>query len=511
MFLANEVLGYHFQPNVHTELFSNYLTIKFNDKGEPEPLLFQSEFKDRMVLWSRGHFKTTSIVVEAIQLILNFPDIRIVLMRSTLESTQEWLGEILAHFTGEAQNSRLHDLFPEFCGTRKELKASGLKFTTTARTRKQLREATVTVASATSNTTGKHWEVGMFDDLITPQNCTNKKMVEKVAKAFYQYVPLIEPGGYKYVTGTRYTFGDLYEKIIMKNVNKNWIVSIKDCWTDDKKGVRFPQVMVPGKSEPIGFTRELLQQIMLDDPQMFSCQYLNHPTRGSTELFTEQMLVESLVDRTSPTFPQLYQATFFIDTAASKKTGRDHTVIICGQRDDFQNTYVTDVRGDNWSPDETALNVIHMALIHRPSRILIEGTAAGKWAVEYIRMMGRNQNPPVNLPLETITPSNQSEAKELRIRALKGEIVSKRLRFCFGLPRWDLIKKEFVEFPESQHDDYPDTIALMVQHFQKTSPPPPRPFRHPMFNMNDRTNDITRTIFEAPNLEESTCGDDFAS
>ena len=69
LFLATEVLGYDFQEDVHQELFDQF--IQYDDKL---PWAQQSHIAKRMILWPRGHFKSTAVVVEIIQIILNFPD-----------------------------------------------------------------------------------------------------------------------------------------------------------------------------------------------------------------------------------------------------------------------------------------------------------------------------------------------------------------------------------------------------------------------------------------------------
>src|SRR5437870_3617043 len=85
LFLSH-MLGYDFQEDVHSDLFANYLQI-----DQTKNLYDQDEIKSRLVLWPRGHYKTSSAVVEMVQLILNFPDIRILLMSGTLKNTKNLL------------------------------------------------------------------------------------------------------------------------------------------------------------------------------------------------------------------------------------------------------------------------------------------------------------------------------------------------------------------------------------------------------------------------------------
>lgn len=529
LYLATEVLGYDFQPDVHEELFAQYVQFKPNTT-----YLLQCEQKDRLILWPRGHFKTTSVTVEIIQTILNNPDVRILIMQGTTKNTKEWLAEIKSHFMGEAPRSRLMQLFPEFCTGAKGAVARGNaeSWTTPARVRKELRQATITVASPKSTKAGQHFDVGFFDDLVNDQNYLSPDVMDKVIKQFQLCIPLIEPGGYRYVTGTRYTFGDLYEKIIRQNADKpegqKWVVSVKNCFTDDGKEVRFKQRTLKD-GRVIGFTMQMLLEIQKDDPVMFACQYMNKPIHGATQLFSEELVLSTLLVNQDPkilgfhkalgipeTYPlpqdQVYQflgpSIFIIDLASSKSAGRDHSVVICGKADNVGRAWVVDCRGDKWDPDQLAMNIIDMALRHRPTRILIEGTAAGKYAMWYIGMVARNKG--VNLPLDLIPVNNQPDAKNFRIGAIVSAMKKKQIVFFNGLNRWDVIFKQFTEFDprKDQHDDYPDTIGLLLQQFQQTNQPQQKP-RHHIFAAMMQAEAVTSTLTGQSLPEGESLGSDF--
>ena len=509
MFLANEVLGYTFQPDVHGELFANFIQIQPGIQ-----LFFQSDTKDRLVLWSRGHYKSTAATVEVIQLILNWPDVRVCIMRSTKEATEEWMNEILAHFTGEAEGSRLGELFPEFCGTKKALKATGSHFTVPARTRKQLREATVTVASATSNTTGKHFDVGMFDDLVTPQNCDNKKQLDKVTKGFYHYVPLIEPGGYKYVTGTRYAHGDLYEQIIHKNTNGNWVVSVKTCWSDDGQGVRFPQRVVKtntGVEKVIGFTRELLLQIRQDDPAMFASQYLNPPASTAKQVFSDERLLEATI--AAKDAPSLSQAMLFIDTASSIGEDCDDTVVIAAKQDVLGRVYIVDAVGGRWLPGQQCNQIIAMSQKYRPLRVMFEKTAGIDSLVALLNLICRDLD--VLLPIDYIKVDNQEGAKNTRVLSLDDHLRKKKLFFFAGLAGWDKIVSQLKKFPKGRggHDDWADCVALAVRYLTTNTPvtTPLSAERHPLLRMIEmHGRDVTDEVMHGVVPTLGNMGSDFA-
>jgi hypothetical protein len=288
MFLACEVLGYDFTPETHQELFDQYPPFK---EVDIQPWAEQFTNGDVLILWPRGHFKSTAVIVLVIQAILCNPDIRILLMQGTIKVTCGLLAEIRSHFDGSHSRSKLSELFPEFCGDKKVLKASVQKFTTPARVRKQLQQATVTVASPKSIKTGQHYDAGFFDDLVNDNNYRNPELLTKVEEDFGMARPLVDPGCPRFVSGTRYAFGDLYENIIRRNqqqrelTGKNeWTISVKTCWVDGKDRVpRFPQYKTKD-GRLVGLTREMLEQIERDTPGIFASQYLNYPIAATQQV-----------------------------------------------------------------------------------------------------------------------------------------------------------------------------------------------------------------------------------
>jgi hypothetical protein len=499
-FLANDVLGFDFQWETHAELFGCF--IKYNSN---KPWVEQDSIKDRMVLWSRGHFKTTAIVVEIIQAIINYPNIRILIMQGNVKVTQTLLKQIKAHFTGEASGSRFRELFSEFCGESKELGPSpSMQFTVPCRTQKQLAQATVTVASPRSVKTGQHYDMGFFDDLVNDQNFRSPKMLAKVTEDFTLAQPLIDPGGYRLVTGTRYAFGDLYETILRwQNQGNKWIVTVKDCWTDasaklpdNEKKPRFPRFR-KRNGELSGFTTDELLQMQSDDPANFACQYLNRPIHSSLQAFTEEMW--EAVKIPAHETPALGDAILMIDLASSEGAKADDSVIQVGRLDNMGVVYLCDQRGGQWQPIELALNIIDVALRHRPTKICLENTASCKYFVDFLRMVAQQRN--VYLPLELVRVDNQPEAKKVRIFALANMLKRQRFKVLAGLPKYDKLVEQACEYPRGKHfhDDYIDTASLLFRELTQDilNLPVRRPAKHPILALiADRENALVKTLTE---------------
>src|SRR6266704_1068039 len=198
-----------------------------------------------MTLWSRGHLKTSPLALYIVQLILPYPDIRILIMQSTALNARGLLAEIKSHFDGKNPRSGLAKDFSSYCKDTRLGDAT--KFTTPARTR-VVKEATVTVAGGRTSKAGQHYDFIFADDLVTEQNFRNQELQEKLIVDFNHYSSLLAgTSGYKTVTGTRYSFGDLYGHIIAKDAGREqneWAVSVKNCWKnqkDPREGPLFPQ------------------------------------------------------------------------------------------------------------------------------------------------------------------------------------------------------------------------------------------------------------------------------
>src|SRR6266478_3720412 len=446
MYLANEILGYDFRPETHQPLFDQYPPFI---KGQP----WQLAERDVLILWARGHFKTTAVmVVLVIQAIIVFPDITILIMQGNIKNTQERLKEIASHFLGDAQGSRFIEIFPEFChkqgktgrpsghSTKADLRLTRNSFVTPARQRLQIPQATVTVASPKTIKTGQHFKLGIFDDLVNDQNYRSRAMLKKVQDDFDMCFPLIDPGCPRFVSGTRYAFGDLYDVIVERTrrvsgpAHAKWTVSITTAWKDDNEpaGIpRFPQYIgKDGNSH--GFSPEILWQIKNDSPGVYASQYLNKPMLESQQIITEEDMGKATI--LPHQAPPLSASVLFMDLAAEGDFEPNDSVIIEGKTDAQGVIYAVGGVGDKWTIPQLGAMVIQYALKVRPTKILIEETASAKYFVEYLRMAVRDLG--LNLPLDYIKVDNRKGAKPTRVKTYAGHVKGGRLKFFVGLSYW---------------------------------------------------------------------------
>ncbi len=187
---------------------------------------------------------------QAIQWILNFPDIRILITTATGDLNIKIMTEIQGHFKF---NEVFRTVFPEFCPAPKKVDQFGNQesFTVPCRKNKAKREPTCSVSSVGKTIAGSHYEVLLCSDMVDKENVKTPGGIKDVIDHFKYMDPLLErhqvhegsdlPNhGWVCVEGTRYDFGDLYGSIIddqdsLDEDKRDWIVHVRDAEADPEK------------------------------------------------------------------------------------------------------------------------------------------------------------------------------------------------------------------------------------------------------------------------------------
>src|ERR1700676_1543806 len=211
------ILGMDFQHDPHTLLFKQFLQMR---PGEDFVLSdLDTVTKKRMILWPRGLFKTSSIIVEIVQTVLNYPNVRICFMTGGDQLAKRQLARVKRVF--EKPTQRFKTLFPEFCLRsirNKKIKdetdprawsdelckmGTAHEFTVPARTNETAAEPTFAISTAKSVKAGSHFDLIIIDDLVNDQNYRSVKALEKCFQDYLDICPLLDPSGFIVMTGTR--------------------------------------------------------------------------------------------------------------------------------------------------------------------------------------------------------------------------------------------------------------------------------------------------------------------
>jgi hypothetical protein len=501
LFFSTEVMGMDFQVNPHSLLFQKLI------KKKPGTPLYDLDLKKkkRMILWPRGLFKTSSIIVEICHLIVNYPNIRIAFLTGGDMLAKRQLARVKKVF--EQPTKMFEQLFPEFCGKKLgNMSSFSVPCQSASRT---YAEPTMAITTARSVKAGSHYDVIFVDDLVNETNYRSIKSLEKCMQDYRDICPLLAPDGFMYITGTRYSFGDTYEEIqeLAKKETEQlgsnpWIFSIKSCWTkicscghndafhdfdsdpdgpcgggildgtlcsckrfiDSKAtGLLFPKFRTKsGDSEGHSIEKLNSEKLQLG-AEFFSCQYENNPLAEGEQTFTEELIGKQTVWHQAQ-FPTALQAPcfFMCDLSYTGNDKRDVSVFYC-VRHWMGKLYVVDCHSGKWDAAAVVEEMYRFALKHRPVLIWVEQFNGWDAYNNLFITFARDKNI-TPLPIEWKKMSQGEGAKKVRIGAIKGVLAQGRLVLYGHMPDYEALCTQLKRWPKlGKHDDFADCLGLVCE------------------------------------------------
>jgi hypothetical protein len=519
------IMGMDFQRDPHEVLFSQFVQKK-PGSGKVFSDLDQLS-KKFMILWPRGLFKTSAIIVDIIQTILNYPNIRICFLTGGDVLAKRQLKRIKKFF--ESPSDRFKTLFPDFC-TKSVLdkKKNGQyvdvvcklgtahEFTVPCRTSEIFAEPTFAISTAKSVKAGSHFDIIYIDDLVNEQNYRSPKALEKCYQDYLDICPLLEPTGFMVVTGTRYSFGDTYERIQErareeeKKIGRTiWRFSIRNCWTigctcghadsfhdyrvnmseppclkagcsckgfstTGAKGVLFPITRtLDGRS--IGHTLEFLEgeKLRLGD-EFFANQYENQPIATGSQTFTEPLIDQQTLLHINQIPDYSASDTIVVgDLAYVGQEGRDYSVLYAARVHQGQ-LFAFDCDFGNWDSGAVAQHTVDFLFRHRPSMMFYE-KFLGHEAYNSVIAAHALTRGLEKVPLQWMQASNTTNAKLIRIGSIKGVLAQRRLWLFGGMRGYDILRNQLLKWPKlGRHDDFADCLGLLCNAptgYQTVLPP----------------------------------------
>jgi hypothetical protein len=519
LFLANELMGYDFQPNPHAALFAEFLQ---KDRSQQKALyLLDTKTKKRMVLWPRGLFKTSAVIVEIVQLILNYPNIRILFLSGSKKLAKAQLGRVKRVF--ENPSAKFRQLYPEFCAEPgKKLKnSSDDEFTVPCRTLAQFAEPTLCISSAKSVKAGSHFDVIFCDDLVNEQNYQSALKLERVWEDYCAIGPLLDPSGFLFVTGTRYAFGDTYERIIeaaelekKETGSTVWKISVKSCWIRICKTCRHPDVRhdsdlnysqppcrwvdketqqaceckcfvdsgekkvlfplaITNRGDQIGHTVEFLESERREKgAEYFANQYENSPISKEQQRYTPELLAKQTFYHLNAIPPEA--GTFMVgDLSYPGDDKRDLSVLLMVKLW-MGILWVYESMAGHWDSDQVATNVLGLIMQHRPQAVWLEGFL-GWEAYNNVLMAKAQQLGMQQLPVEWRKLDRRPAAKTLRTGTPLGGMKLGKLWLFAGMEHYNHLCAQLKKWPKiPTHDDFADCLghACEAPHGAAAVPPP---------------------------------------
>lgn len=439
---------------------------KFHTK--PLKLLESQRFLEshsvrRLWLWSRGFFKT-SLITEAhtLWLIMNNPDIRVLIVSFSLEVAKKPLAAIRNQFIF---NEDFRYFFREFCPLpNKEGKiefGTSEAFTIPNRT-KGLKEPTVMCAGVGTNITGLHFDWMKIDDLVNRESVSNETQIQ-ASKDYYSLLrPIFDNPTIprEDVIGTIYHFNDLHNTL--------------------RKNEEFQQSFIPVEENgnfifPERIPKDAFEQLCRDpsmNPHDVQSQYYLNPIDPSKRKFKDEWVL--YYDK----LPEGLTEYLLCDPASAVKKKNDFTVIERWGVDSEMNIYLIDgVRDKLLSNDRVDLYVATAKQCKRLKGAKYEVIGGRHGDLENIRIKFLQEKFPLE-PKETkATTSSKIDRIEQR---LTGQFHAGKIFLPRKLPKvyrfngrdYDFVEEyllEYRQFPFSEHDDILDCHSQLFdgEYIQK--------------------------------------------
>jgi predicted phage terminase large subunit-like protein len=387
-----------------------------------------------ILLAPRGHAKSTTGQEYLLWRIARNPNIRIIIISSTYE---------LAKGLAFSLKLELETKFPWLVKGAAKWGEKGM-FVSRSEISK---DPTIRIASMEGVEPGPRADLIWGDDVVGENNSASELQRQKIHTIFNKVLmPMLEPNGQTFLTGTPYHFGDLYSQLEKED---SWQVYRYTAIQKDDSALwpeRFP--ILCSRSEHSGNCCLTFIRRQLGTP-IFNNQYLCDPS-GLVGRLLKLGWLEPYYD---PPLPGDLVVVQGIDLAVSEKETADYTAIATiGYSPSLQKIWVMDIwRGQVDFP--TQLRMIRQkAVDYRPSAIVIETNV-------YQKVLATQLQASTMLPIMGIVTvkdkiqrilgnlSPHFESKKLLVRRDMHEFIS-----------------EYLEFPDSAHDDMLDALEFAVNY-----------------------------------------------
>lgn len=451
------LLGYKTLGAMHVEQVEALSQVRVLDEFTPSR---------RLWLWSRGFFKTTLITeCHSVYLILNNPNIRMLLCSNTISVAEDMLKNIKNHFIG---NVALRHFFKEFCplpNTVGKIEfGTGQDFTVPCR-KIMRKEPTMMVAGVGTNLTGLHFDYMKLDDLVTKDSVSNDTQIQSSKDYYASLRHLYDKAAVprEDVVGTIYHFNDLYYAVLQKSK-------------------LFKESFIPARINGVATFPERLPDEELDKliadpsvgPWQFSTQYMLSPINPADAKFKEEWLKQY------DSLPEGLAEYIQVDPASTQNKKSDYTVLERWGVDSSGKQYLLEGIRDKLTAFQRIDKLFEMAAKARNLKwVKYEVTGGRHGDLEEIERRQVEASQKVALggpPYRRFTVKETKGNSATKIDRIEQRLVGQYHAGMVLLPpnlyfisKFDgkvqdfvqLLKLEYLQFPFTEHDDILDCQAQM--------------------------------------------------
>lgn len=399
------------------------------------------EGKDGVVLEPRGHAKTTwGNTILLSWLVAKNRDIRIGLVSNTARQAMDFSRAI--RWNLEA-NHRFAEVFGDiWSGSKKWTDVEWIRPDSVLNGTK---DVTMYAVGANGAVISKRFDLILADDILDEENTLNIEQQEKIETWFWKTLtPCLVPGGTIILLGTRWSEGDLYEKLItsVDHGGKGWKFLRRSALWEDDDGTQhalwpdqWPVEKLLGKKVDMGSA-------------LFACSYLNDISglmQGNVFRRDTFQYFDSLPDG------HTYQIRMGVDLASSEKERADYTSRVTTAEDEEGNFYVLSVVRDKRETHHAEF--VHDGWLAYPSMgsVIIENQQFQSTLIQQLMR---------DYPFIPVIGKRSDVDKVTRARAVAAKYEGKKIWHRESMKDSDF-EAELMSFPKG-HDDMVDALGFSM-------------------------------------------------
>lgn len=470
-FFARLVNPGYVYGDIHKQLFTWMQEYTLYGMGEDQT-------SNKLIMLPRAHLKSHMVATWAAWIITRHPEVTILYVSATAELAETQLYAI----QNILASSIYQRYFPEYINPQegKREKWSQRKFTIDHLKRKQegIRDATVSTAGLTTNTTGWHADIIIADDLVVPENAYTEDGRDSVMKKSSQFTSIRNAGGFTMACGTRYHPSDIYATWKSQEYDvfndEGDIVGRKNVWEIKEYAVETDNVFLWPKAmredkKFFGFDAQVLARIRAEysDRVQFYAQYYNNPNdpgsnridRNRFQYYDKKFIRQ---ENGSWYFKRkrlnVYAA---IDFAFSLSKKSDNTAIVVIGVDEDNYIYVLDIAV--FKSDKIAEYFNQIAALHSKwefKKLRAEVTVAQAVIVRDLKDKLREEG--MTLAIDEHRPTRNEGTKAERIASALEHRYENQSIWHFKGGYTDMLEEELV-LARPAHDDIKDALACAVE------------------------------------------------
>lgn len=531
LFLAREVFNRDFTFFTHAPV-CNFFVQKDPSKKIEE----QDDYKERLLLYPRGAFKSTLDVIDCVQWFTIFPNIRILILAAEKDLSESFIGELKNYFfvPTNAKPTNFQTLFPEWAIT-STTDGPANEFICPCRVvgDQKKKDPSAWAKSILSNLPGWHCDLMKIDDAVNDKNSATPELIKKVIKKVNFAESLIDPGGYQDALGTPYAGNDLYAA--KAEAAENPLDLKKLCvparWTraeamhKDERDITEADQDLLFEFDKTGrkrLTHDFLNKKRRKDFSIYSSQYMLNPSGTRKVKFSLELLME----RTVPfdQVPADLRYYIFWDFAYATNIENDYSVGAVIGLDSQNRAYLVELLRDHYIDSDLAHEVVNAYVKYLPRMVCIENSNGAQFLEQTIRRYAEEAGV-TYIPLDFFKVDRSPNAKAARIGALQPYLLGGQLFFLNTVLHLDELYREFKDFGTAPHDDIPDAISHFLRMLPTATAAPDSPGakeREEEFKRKLQEKDFYDMIYgqgdyapppivEQPIVPESGTGDGFGN